>query len=88
MTRRKMMMKKVNLLNMKQSISSGLTNQIKLSILIHTKHLFWMGVYIETRGSVHDQKEDDDEESESVKKETWRGRADLVIVYAAAIVYR
>ena len=38
-------------------------------------------VYIETRGSGHDQKEDVDEESESVEKETWRGQADLVIGY-------
>ena len=38
--------------------------------------------YIETRGSGHEQKEDADEESESVEKEKWRGQADLVILYA------
>ena len=38
-------------------------------------------VYIKTRGAVHDQKEDGDEENESVEKETWRGQADLVILY-------
>ena len=32
---------------------------------------------METRGSRHDWNEDDDEESESVEEETWRGRADF-----------
>ena len=41
-------------------------------------------VYIEPRGSGPEEKEDDDEDSESVEKETWRGRADLVILYASS----
>ena len=32
-------------------------------------------IYIETRWSCHDQKEDDDEDTESVDEETWQGRA-------------
>ena len=58
------------------------TNTIKLSILVQTNT--YSGVYIETQGSGPDQKEDDDEDSESVEKETWRGRADLVILYASS----
>ena len=41
-------------------------------------------IYIETGGSRHDWKEDDDEESESIEEETWRGRTDLVILHATS----
>ena len=39
-------------------------------------------IFKETRGSCQDWKEDDDEGSESVEEETWRVRADLVILHA------
>ena len=70
-----------------KSISSALTNLIQTLIKynqpfncemiqkrsVETKHLF-CDIYIETRGSRHEQNEEDDEESKSVEEETWRGR--------------
>ena len=41
-------------------------------------------IYIETRGSDHDWKEDDDEESESVKEEPWTGQA---TIYNQRLIY-
>ena len=41
-------------------------------------------IFIETWGSHHDWIEDDDEESESVEEETWRGWADLIILPATS----
>ena len=42
---------------------------------------------IYTRGSRQDWKEDDDEESESVEEEAWRGQSNLVILQAASNYY-
>ena len=44
-------------------------------------------IFKETRGSCQDWKEDDDEGSESVEEETWRVRADLVILHATDTFY-
>ena len=41
-------------------------------------------IFVETGGSCHDWKEDDDEESESIEEETWQGRTDLFILHATS----
>ena len=41
-------------------------------------------IFVETRVSRHDWKEDDDEESESIEEGTWRGRTDLFILHATS----
>ena len=43
-------------------------------------------IFVETRGSRHDWKEDDDEESESMEEETWREQTEYESIFLLIFV--